>query len=168
MTPTIYVVGLCFSSDRRSVVLILKTRPQWQAGRLNGVGGKVELTEHPQTAMAREFLEEAGVETDSKEWNHFATISGVDWQKDPSGQTEAIIFCYELANDLYFTNAKTSEEEKITKINVNYIPTNWVGLIPNLHILIPLACSTEYERPINLTWSNETKERRREETRWHD
>lgn len=163
MIPTAYAMGFCFSSDRKSVVLIVKTKPKWQAGRLNGVGGKLEPGEHPSVAMAREFLEEAGVETDPKEWKHFATISGVDWQKDLSGQTKAIVFCYELVNDSYFNAARTCEEEKIMKINVNYLPADWVGLIPNLHILLPLARSTEYQRPVLLTWSAETRERRREE-----
>ena len=36
-----YVCGLLFSVDRTRVLLIRKRRPAWQAGRLNGVGGKV-------------------------------------------------------------------------------------------------------------------------------
>ena len=36
------VVGFAFTEDRRSVILIRKNRPEWQAGRLNGVGGHIE------------------------------------------------------------------------------------------------------------------------------
>ena len=52
-----YVVGFMFSEE------ILKNKPDWQAGRLNGVGGKVEPNEYPDQAMVREFEEETGVRT---------------------------------------------------------------------------------------------------------
>jgi hypothetical protein len=38
-----YVVGFAFDTDGR-VALIRKNRPEWQAGRLNGIGGHVEAT----------------------------------------------------------------------------------------------------------------------------
>jgi 8-oxo-dGTP diphosphatase len=37
-----YVVGFLFNSDTNKVCLIKKNRPQWQKGRLNGVGGHIE------------------------------------------------------------------------------------------------------------------------------
>ena len=58
---TDYVVGFLFSEDRRQVILINKMHPEWQAGLLNGVGGKVEQGETPEEAMEREFLEETGM-----------------------------------------------------------------------------------------------------------
>ena len=39
-----YVCGFLFSPDRKKVLLIRKRRPAWQAGKLNGVGGKVDST----------------------------------------------------------------------------------------------------------------------------
>ena len=56
-----YVVGYCFDPYFEHVVLIEKARPEWQAGKLNGVGGKIEPKETPRRAMVREFQEEAGV-----------------------------------------------------------------------------------------------------------
>jgi len=66
-----YVLGFAFNGN--NVLLIRKTRPAWQAGRLNGVGGKVEpedwcLAE----AMRREFKEETGVDTVVEDWKQFA------------------------------------------------------------------------------------------------
>jgi 8-oxo-dGTP diphosphatase len=75
---THYVCGLLFSPSLDSVVLIRKNRPTRQAGKLNGVGGKVEANESPSQAMVREFREETGVEF--KYWNHFAKLSGTDFQ----------------------------------------------------------------------------------------
>src|SRR4051794_18101042 len=71
-----YVCGFLFSPDRSRVLLIRKRRPAWQAGKLNGVGGKLEPGETPLQAMRREFREEAGIEL--PEWQHVLTLSGAD------------------------------------------------------------------------------------------
>ena len=55
-----YVAGFLFSPDRSRVLLIRKNRPAWQAGKLNGLGGKIEPGETPPQAMRREFREEQG------------------------------------------------------------------------------------------------------------
>jgi len=39
---TAYCLGFAFYRSRRKVVLIRKTKPDWQRGKLNGVGGKIE------------------------------------------------------------------------------------------------------------------------------
>lgn len=56
------VLGFLFSPDCSEVILIRKKRPKWQAGRLNGVGGRVELGETPHHAMRREFREETALD----------------------------------------------------------------------------------------------------------
>lgn len=48
-----YVVGFMFSSDKTLVTLIRKNRPKWMNGKLNGVGGKIEIGETPLQAMVR-------------------------------------------------------------------------------------------------------------------
>jgi len=68
-----YVVGFMFTTNMRRVVLIRKTRPEWQNGKLNGVGGKVEEHEETYAAMAREFREETSVQFDG--WKFFCTLS---------------------------------------------------------------------------------------------
>src|SRR4051812_36466506 len=75
MDKTYYVVGFYFSDNR--VVLIRKSRPDWQAGKLNGVGGKVELSDQSaRHAMAREFLEETGKQTGADDWNYVCGLQG--------------------------------------------------------------------------------------------
>lgn len=59
------VCGFYFSEDRTRVVLLRKRRPSWQAGFLNGVGGKIEEDEFAKDAMIREFEEETGVRVDT-------------------------------------------------------------------------------------------------------
>jgi 8-oxo-dGTP diphosphatase len=72
-----YVCGFAFHGGgtvRPRVVLIRKVKPDWQAGKLNGVGGKIEPGETSKTAMAREFHEETGVLTLPLEWDVFAKM----------------------------------------------------------------------------------------------
>ena len=70
----LYVLGFAFSGD--CVLLIRKSRPRWQAGSLNGIGGKVEAGEAPVAAMCREFSEECGVETSPDSWREVAWVAG--------------------------------------------------------------------------------------------
>lgn len=72
-SPVSYVVGFLFSPCLTRVALITKNRPAWQAGLLNGIGGKVEPGENPLAAMVREFNEEAGLLL--QDWSHFASMS---------------------------------------------------------------------------------------------
>lgn len=58
---TQYVVGLIFDESFENILLIRKNRPDWQKGRLNGVGGKVEKQETSYEAMVRECEEECGL-----------------------------------------------------------------------------------------------------------
>lgn len=56
-----YVLGFMFDENLDYVALIEKQNPEWQRGKLNGIGGKVEIGETPFDAMVREFEEETGV-----------------------------------------------------------------------------------------------------------
>lgn len=74
---TSYVLGFAFTYDYAGfnrVMLIRKLKPDWQAGRLNGIGGKVEPGEEPHRAMAREFQEEAGLESLPSGWLKYAEL----------------------------------------------------------------------------------------------
>jgi 8-oxo-dGTP pyrophosphatase MutT (NUDIX family) len=70
-----YVLGFCFSPSLRLVVLVRKTFPPWQAGRLNGLGGHVEQGEEPADAVAREFREESGCDVEL-DWGNFGMLRG--------------------------------------------------------------------------------------------
>ena len=56
-----YVVGFPILPCRTGLSLIQKNRPDWQAGKWNGIGGKVEFGEKILDAMDREADEEAGL-----------------------------------------------------------------------------------------------------------
>ena len=67
-----YVVGLAFNGEADRVALIRKNRPSWQAGKLNGIGGKVEPGESALQALEREFAEETGVTLAAHKWQQIA------------------------------------------------------------------------------------------------
>lgn len=63
-----YVCGFLFSvppihnlKTHTQVLLIKKSRPDWQKDHLNGIGGKINPYETPIAAMRREFEEETGL-----------------------------------------------------------------------------------------------------------
>jgi 8-oxo-dGTP diphosphatase len=117
---TNYVLGFVFSDNGSDVVLVLKNKPDWQAGLLNGIGGKVEAGEDSETAMSREFKEECGVSVNPRCWRYFARMSGDGWAVD----------CYTLSDtDVYF-NAKTCESEPVCKMRVDEIPNSSISNVP--------------------------------------
>lgn len=71
---TEYVLGFAFTKDLKQVALIRKKRPEWQAGKLNGIGGKVNINEVPLLAMVREFQEEACLNTGVLDWVEVDTL----------------------------------------------------------------------------------------------
>lgn len=71
----IYVVGFAFRNFHREVLLIKKNKPDWQKGKLNGIGGLLEGNETPTETMIREFREETGVLTRGHDWFEFAKIT---------------------------------------------------------------------------------------------
>lgn len=71
-----YVLGFAFD-DLSRVALIRRHRPSWQAGFLNGLGGKVEPKDRdPLDAMVREFQEESGVLIDRDLWRPRGKLIG--------------------------------------------------------------------------------------------
>lgn len=128
-----YVVGFAFSRDKKHVVLMEKQKPEWQKGKLNGVGGKIKESENPDDAMVREFKEEADVTFIDANWQQYALL------KFPT----ANLFCYRIFSDDIFT-CKTVEAEEVTVIKVKTALASKT-IIPNLKILLPMAQDEEFE-----------------------
>jgi len=94
------VVGYIFDLEMNQVILIKKIKPEFMAGKLNGVGGKVEPGEDYLEAMRRECKEETGLDIYS--WNKVCKMVGLDWK---------MIVYYSLHNNLL--EAKQMEEEEV-------------------------------------------------------
>jgi 8-oxo-dGTP diphosphatase len=140
-----YVLGFAFDKTKKHVVLIEKQKPDWQKGSLNGVGGKVETyDENIYAAMAREFKEETGVDTNKEEWSHFASMT---FKNDVMGGM-AVVYCFRLFSDAVY-DCQTMEAEKVslysTDINASiYEPYTACQHIKNLKVLIPMAKDNDF------------------------
>lgn len=138
-----YVVGFMLDHERENVVLIQKNRPSWQAGKLNGVGGKVETGESSLDAMVREFAEEAGAFTNPVSWDLMCSISWPDdWERIASHRSPSIDFyrCILPPETSPAHAVRTMTDEP-----VGVIPVARLGefeVTPNLRWLIPLAAYT--------------------------
>lgn len=132
-----YVVGFAISRDHRKVALILKNRPKWQIGLLNGIGGHIKEDETPAEAMIREFQEEAGLKLFG--WDNFITLAFKD----------SIVWFFRIFvdyTDLETTTSPTDEEVNIYDIkDLDKLP-----VIPNLQWLIRLALDNEDFRIIDI------------------
>ena len=125
MDKKYYVLGFLFSPDCKRVALIIKNRPDWQAGFLNGIGGKIEESDHHALeAMIREFKEETGVLVDS--WKFYAEMKGKEW----------VVYCYTaFSNDI--DKVKTMTDEKVIIVETNELYK--LSILDNLKFLIPMA-----------------------------
>lgn len=112
MSQQNYVLGFAFDTKRSKVVMIRKSRPVWQAGKLNGIGGKIDPGEEAITAMIREFNEECGIHTLHGDWHHFANLTALDGE----------VTCYRLFDDKIL-EASTQEDQEIVLVDtdMNYI-----------------------------------------------
>lgn len=122
-----YVLGFLTHRVTGQVLLIRKARPDWQAGKLNGIGGKIEEGEGAVEAMRREFREEAGF--DVLEWKMFGQI-------DHSGNTVYLFKAVGTGTPGYW---ETDE------LCAWFDPSNLYRPMPNLSWLIPLARSESNE-----------------------
>lgn len=125
---TDYVAGFLFSNSGAWVALIEKERPEWQRGYLNGVGGKVEEGERPDEAMAREFKEETGVDTNPSDWECFLILRG-EWGS-------VCFFRHFSLKKLLKVSSLTDERVAI------YSMQTTSKTLPNLRWILPLAAYT--------------------------
>lgn len=122
---TKYVCGFCFDEYFKEIALIVKNKPKWQEGKLNGIGGKIEPGELPVGAMRREFREEAGIHV--HDWKPLIILSGEDW---------VVHFFYGSSKEFQYIT--TQEDEVVLLLKVDKVFPHY-EYIDNLEWLIPLA-----------------------------
>jgi 8-oxo-dGTP diphosphatase len=128
-----YVCGFLTHRDEGTasqwVALIEKRRPTWQAGKLNGIGGKIETGESPRQAMVREFEEETGFHVD--DWRCFAILR----------HNENLIYMFTAEHDLVPLQQITDEAVDWYAVSIVSRP----NVIANLRWLVPMALSGNKE-----------------------
>jgi 8-oxo-dGTP diphosphatase len=139
----LYTVGFLFTENREFLLLIRKTKPEWQKGRLNGVGGKIKDGETPLQCMIREFEEEAGQVIEN--WQEFAVITDdCDW---------TVHFFKTFVSEETFFKCKTKTEEHLMVCQIKALfdpPTLPRLVIENLKWLIPMALSNDNGAPFKI------------------
>ena len=129
-----YVVGFLIDRVSREVALVRKNRPDWQAGKCNGIGGKIEPNESPDEAMAREFEEEAG--HSRTDWERFCVlVGGEPWSRSDGFQVHFFRAFASNLHDLVFTKT----DEFIVVSPLDDLPEH----VPNLDWLLPMAMNKE-------------------------
>lgn len=124
--PRLHSLGFLFSPDLAKVALIRKASPAWQAGKLNGIGGKAEPGETSLDAMSREFREEAGLDIPAGAWNLFGRLGSPDFE----------VHCYRAVGDVEACQTLTAETVEIFAVDDPAIAS--VGL-PGVGALIRAA-----------------------------
>src|SRR3989338_6146087 len=122
----LYTVGFIFNEDFSKVLLVKKNRPDWQKGKLNGPGGRIEDGETSIRCVAREIFEEAGLETQEEDWFFFAKLNREDASVD--------FYTSIYRGSLDRVSSQTDEE--VGWFNTKSLPEN---TIHNLTWLIPMG-----------------------------
>jgi 8-oxo-dGTP diphosphatase len=135
MNPS-YCLGFLFSKSLDRVVLIKKNKPDWQAGKLNGIGGKIEGDESSVEAMVREFAEETGLYVPEEAWTRVGDCR-FDYHRDDGGTTVHIFAA--VGDWLTQVPRRDCSEGKVGWIF--WAANTERPIIPNLRWLIPLCRS---------------------------
>jgi 8-oxo-dGTP diphosphatase len=136
-----YVLGFAFDYDIR-VTLIKKDRPDWMAGKWNGVGGKIEPGEDPHAAMAREFREETGVSIFHTVWQKFAIL------RDKQAGFEIDCFVTILPPSI-LDEVRSPESEEVRIFDGDVLVRPDLDLMPNLRWLLPMSLTlSETDIPV--------------------
>lgn len=128
-----YVCGFLFQHRVEGqapwVALIKKKRPTWQRGKLNGIGGSIEVGETPMEAMVREFQEETGAVVMS--WRCYAMLR----------HGTALVYMFMAMSPDVVIRSTTDEDVDFYSQSVCFTQM----AISNLRWLVPLALSKNQE-----------------------
>lgn len=126
-----YTLAFIFSKDREKVLLITKNRPEYQAGKLNGIGGKLESGETPVEGMTREVREETSLEISDDRWLFAGNIQGKNWK----------VWVYTAVHSGALSDAVSVTDESVVWYDCASLPSH---CLQNLFWLIPF-CHTKLE-----------------------
>lgn len=121
-----YTVGFIFTPGFKEVLLVHKLTPEWQNGKINGIGGKVEPGEDSVSCIVRETHEESNLVTDPQQWVSVGSLQGDEWNVD--------VFTYIYSGDM--ENAVKAGKEDVEWFEAHSLPDN---VISNLRWLVPLC-----------------------------
>lgn len=124
-----YTLGVCFNnSNFNAVLLLLKNKPEWQAGNYNCPGGKLNEGETEDDCISRKFKEETGLNISNEDWEPILVLTDmVDFEV-------GVFTC--IYNEEKHGRIKSTPEEPVDWFPTKYLPKN---IISNLEWLIPMC-----------------------------
>lgn len=138
-----YTLVFIFDRSLEHVVLIKKNRPDWMAGSLNGIGGKVEKGETAADCAIREVFEETGAVIDESNLEYLCTEGeGKDYGM------EVLFYITECqTKTALYKRFATKTDEEVVIVNTNvlrgtiYEPTKlvqgvegYINMIKTIHL----------------------------------
>jgi 8-oxo-dGTP diphosphatase len=121
-----FTLGFIFNPELTKVLLVHKEKPEWQKGKINGIGGKYEDGETAEQCISRETFEESTLRIPSNEWTYVGTVH------QERGDFGVLAATYAGPPQ----DAVKNDYEEIEWFKVGKLPAN---VIPNLQWLVPLA-----------------------------
>lgn len=131
-----YTLGFLFNNDLSKVLLIHKLSPDWQRGKVNGLGGKFERDETNIACISREVEEETGLSTDPSDWKKIGELHSSKFDVD----VMAMIYAGEEST------VRSIEKEKVEWFPVDKLPKNSMS---NLSWLVPICIDTMIHKEID-------------------
>lgn len=131
-----YSLGIAFDFDE-NLVLIKKKHPDWQAGKYNFVGGKLEENENILDCMSREFYEETGVMVPSYGWKYVGKMSR---------ENDFIVYIFVTVNE-DVKNARTTTDEEVKLVTIDEFEHNSeiiINSITNLKTIFEFVKSEDF------------------------
>ncbi|HYC34367.1 MAG TPA: NUDIX domain-containing protein [Candidatus Paceibacterota bacterium] len=121
-----YTLAFIFNSILDKVLLMHKSRPASLAGKVNGLGGKLEGDEDLYECIMREVKEESDLDTKKDKWIYVGEKYAPNWH--------VATFCYVYEGDM--SDAKSMEDQPVEWFDVRNLPEN---VMSNLTWIIPLC-----------------------------
>lgn len=140
-----YVVGFLFNKDKTLILLIERTKDDWQKGLFNGIGGKIENDETPIEAMKRESIEESGIDA---EWIEKAYMSGAN--NDGNGFECTVFYAYSDKMLDFIQDEDSKKEGRLQIIITESI--NDYKLLENCKFLIPYGMCNDHSKRMVLEY----------------
>lgn len=137
-----YVLIVAMDEGRGFVLLGKKQRPEWQAGKFNFPGGRIEGSEHPVRSASRELCEETGLKVKEEKLDHFLTLKCLDQRR---------VFCYRVVIDQEtLFKSKSSGDEVFSPRGIDAVLGDDFKpeLVPYTSMIMRLALEENLETPV--------------------
>lgn len=132
-----YVLGFLFNPYTTRVTMIRKTRPEWQKGKLNGIGGKIKHDESPMDAMVREFEEETGLKVPADRWTECGNMLDA-WNSGERTFTVYIFYAQATSVAEFLQAEKETDEGQVSSYPLNVLTGYKEVMIPNIALILSM------------------------------